>query len=264
MKRLFCLLLACLMLAGCSASVQELSQAFSDEPAATGPALPPNPYGPEDFSTEGDYLTCLSGDYMLGIDVSAWQGDIDWQQVQESGIEFVILRIGQRGAEQGLLMEDERVRQYYEGASAAGLKVGGYFFSQAVTAEEAAEEARFALDVVTGWNLEMPIVYDWEHYTDTGRTANMDARTLTDCTVAFCEEIRGAGYTPMVYFNKDQTKRLYMQELTDYQLWLAMYESDMTYPYQIHMWQYSHTGTVPGITGNVDMDLYFLYEQESS
>lgn len=268
MKKLICLILLCVVLAGCSASVREVTYSPPTEtqiPETTKPALISNPYGPEDFATEGDYLSCLAGAYMLGIDVSSWQGDIDWQQVKDAGVEFVILRLGQRGAEQGLLMEDNRVRQYYEGASAVGLKVGGYFFSQAITPEEAVEEAEFALEIVSGWDLEMPIVYDWEHYTDTGRTVNMDGRTLTDCTVAFCETIRQAGYRPMVYFNKEQSRNLSMQELTEYEWWLALYESDMNYPHKINMWQYSHTGAVPGITDNVDMNLYFIYtENEES
>lgn len=269
MKRIICLLFACLFLCGCSFTVRELSYELGqgsqrvdrEDQQITGPTLPENPYGPLDFGFEGDYLACFAGEAVLGIDVSYWQGEIDWQQVRDAGVEYVMLRIGQRGSEQGLIVEDQMARQYYQGASAVGLKIGGYFFSQAISVDEAVEEAEFVLEIIEGWELEMPVVYDWEHYSDTARTANMDPRTLTDCTIAFCDTVMAAGYTPMVYFNKQQARELvYLEELTDYKFWLAMYDTSMTYENRIDMWQYTCTGAVPGITGNVDLNLYFVYE----
>lgn len=228
--------------------------------AETLPPPPENPYGPMDFKYEGDYLTCIAGEAVLGIDVSTWQGEIDWQQVKDAGIEYAMIRVGYRSTDLGKLDTDGFAQINYEGASAAGVKVGAYFFSQAISAEEAAEEARYVLEIIKDWNVEMPIVYDWEYVDETARTAGLDARTLTDCTIAFCQTIEEAGYDSMIYFNEDQShKKMYLEELTDYGFWLAMYDQVMDYAYKIDMWQYSNTGSVPGIEGNVDMNLYFVY-----
>ncbi len=231
-------------------------------PSDPGPTVPPNPYGPEDFLLEDDYMTCLAGDYMAGIDVSFWQGDVDYQKVREAGFEFVMIRLGWRGSKDGLLSEDEMVRKNLERASKAGMKIGGYFFSQAITPEEAREEARFALEIAKDYDLQLPIVYDWEYLNEEARTAHVDKETLTDCTKAFCQVIEDAGYEPMIYFNPVQShKKMDLVELMDYKFWLAMYDSPMDYPYRVDMWQYSCTGTVPGISGAVDLNLYLLYPE---
>jgi len=233
----------------------------TNAPEVTFAPVPTNPYSPEDFTTNGEQLECIAGETEFGIDVSYWQGDIDWQQVKEAGVEFAMIRLGWRGSEQGLLAVDDYVRANYEGAKAAGIKVGGYFFSQSISPEEAVEEAEYVLELIDGWEMDMPIVYDWEYISADSRTGHVDARLLTDCTKAFCERIRQAGYEPMIYFNADQShKQMFLEELTQYPFWLAMYESEMDYPYKIDMWQYSCTGTIPGIEGNVDLNLYFKYE----
>lgn len=262
-------LLACcmaLLLCACGARMPEQPSTEATEDMLqtqepTWETVPPNPYTPEDFTTDGDYVNCITGPSRFGIDVSYWQGNIDWQQVKDAGVEFAMIRVGWRGSEQGLLDIDEYAQQNYEGARAAGIDVGCYFFSQSISPEEAVEEAEYVLSLIEGWQLDMPVVYDWEYISADSRTGNMDARLLTDCTKAFCERIRQAGYTPMIYFNADQShKQMYLEELTDYPFWLAMYESEMNYPYKIDMWQYSNTGSVPGIDGNVDLNLYFTYE----
>ena len=222
--------------------------------------IDPSPYTAEDFVYDGDNVTCLTVPTIKGIDVSYWQYDIDWQQVKDSGIDFVIIRLAWRGSTEGGLDVDSYAKTNYEGAKAAGLKVGGYFFSQAITPEEAVEEAEYLLEMTEGWEFDMPIVYDWEQ---TGnRTANMDPRTLTDCAKAFCSTIEDAGLDAMVYFSFMMAHYgIYLEELTDYGFWLAMYSSVMDFPYKVDMWQYTDSGTVPGIEGAVDLNILFEYEE---
>ena len=232
----------------------------------TEPTLPPpesNPYEPVDFETDEETgeITLTSGNSVKGIDVSVWQGEIDWTQVKESGVEFVIIRVGGRGLSEGGIYTDDNAQGYYEGATAAGLKVGAYFFSQSVTVEEAVEEAEFVLDAVKDWDVQMPLVYDWEYMGQDVRTANTDSRTLTDMAKAFCDTIEAAGYDSMIYFGRSQSMEMMnLEELTDYPFWLAMYSTIMDYPYKIDMWQYTDEGSVPGIEGNVDMNILFTYE----
>ena len=231
----------------------------------TGEKLPEpekNPYGRLDFQYEGRYLGCIKAGTMPGIDVSYYQGEIDWEQVKASGIEFAIIRLGYRGyGEEGKLVEDKMAFENLEGALEAGLKVGVYIFSQATSVEEALEEADFVLERIQDYEITMPVVYDWEYISAEARTANVDPRTLTDCYLAFCEKIQEAGYTPMAYFNSYQSRKMmYLTELEEYPFWLALYSDRMTYPYRIEMWQYTDSGRVPGIEGNVDINLMFTDE----
>ena len=227
------------------------------------PTLPPpeaNPYYIEDFKYEGEYLTCLAGDAVMGIDVSEFQTVTDWQAVKDAGVEFVILRAGARGyGAAGTMWKDEAADSHYEGAKSVGLKVGVYFFSQAVNTQEAVEEARLTLDIIKDWDLDLPVVFDWEYVSDEARTAHVYQLELTHITLAYCQTMRDAGYEPMVYFNTNQSfYLLQMERLTEYDFWLAMYSDHMDYPYAIEMWQYSSTGKVPGIEEPVDLNLMFL------
>ena len=222
-----------------------------------------NPYGPVDFMLDEktQEMTFLSGEGIKGIDVSSWQGNIDWQQVKDSGVEFVIIRVGGRGTTEGNIYPDEKCQSYYEGAKAVGLKVGAYFFSQSITEEEAIEEAEYVLDVVKDWDVEMPVVYDWEYIGDGARTDNMVAGLLTEMAKAYCDTVKNAGYEPMIYFGRSQSADLLiLPELEEYGFWLAMYNPIMDYPYKIDIWQYTETGSVPGISGNVDLNLWIQYD----
>ena len=230
---------------------------------ATGPQLVKNPYGPEDFALSGEYLTCLGGESALGVDVSYWQGQIDWQQVKAAGVEFAMLRLGWRGTSEGKLFTDDYVRQNYEKATQAGIRVGGYFFSQAISQEEAVEEARYVLDLTEGWDIQMPIVFDWEYMGDEARTANVGSQQIMAYTKAFCDEIAAAGHTPMIYFNPRMISNGFdLTQMTDYHFWLAMYDREMDFPYRVDMWQYTASGSVPGISGKVDLNLYFPREDK--
>ena len=230
-----------------------------DGPPSGAEFLEENPFGPEDFAlSEDGFLSCLAAESVLGIDVSAYQGEIDWSAVKNAGVEFVFIRVGGRGTTEGGLYTDDCAQRYYEGAKQAGLQVGAYFFSQAITPEEAAEEAQFTLEQIRGWTLELPVVYDWEWVSEDSRTANMDQATLTQCTKVFCQQIEDAGLEAAVYFNHSQgTQLLDLRELTDYSFWLARYETSPDFPCRVDYWQYSCTGTVPGIETDVDLNLFF-------
>ena len=229
------------------------------------PTIPPdaNPYNRYDFQyNRHNYLLLQNVTSMPGVDVSAHQGKIDWAAVKNSGIEFAIIRLGYRGYGSGKLVEDEYARKNLEEAKAAGLKIGAYFFSQALDIKETDEEIQFILNVLAAVDvdLDMPLVLDWEIPAEDARTKNMDARTLTDIQLHFCGQMKKMGYQPMVYFNWHQSENLYyLSELEDYPFWLALYQDRMTYPWKVEMWQWTSSGKVPGIAGNVDINVYMPY-----
>ena len=224
------------------------------------PTIPPesNPYGRLDFQYDRhNYLYCLRADSFEGVDVSAFQGDIDWKQVKKSGIDFAMIRLGYRGYGTGKLVEDDYAKENLEGAAEAGLAVGAYFFSQALNIKEVNEEIAYMMKILGDRKLDMPIILDWEIPTSDARTANMDARTLTDLQLHFCETMVEKGFVPMVYFNWYMSGRLlHLTELERYPFWLALYQDRMTYPYKVEMWQYTDSGKVPGINGPVDINVY--------
>lgn len=196
----------------------------------------------------------------VGIDVSEFQGDIDWQAVKNSGIEFAIIRMGYRGyGESGTLVVDPMFDVHIKGAIDAGLQVGVYFFSQAITAEEAREEADFVLKHIESYALTGPVVFDTEEIKyDTARTDNNTVKQFTDYCIIFCDEIKKAGYEPMIYANmKWMAFTLDLTRLTEYPFWYADYHETPQCPYDFEMWQYTETGTVPGVNGNVDINLWF-------
>lgn len=241
------------------------TQVPTEPPTEPEPTLPPpeaNPFDHLDFQYEGRYLKLRDGESVTGIDVSSWQKVIDWEQVKASGVEFAMIRLGYRGYEQGVLSMDKYAIANLDGALAAGLDVGIYFFSQALTPEEAEEEAYFVVEKLEPYQerITMPVVYDWEHVSDEdARSADMrDPDILTDCTLAFLQTVEAAGYRPMVYFNRTQSwKYLNLEELKDYEFWLAAYTQRMDFPYKIKMWQYTNKGKVPGIEGDCDINIYF-------
>lgn len=194
-----------------------------------------------------------------GIDVSVFQGDIDWNAVKNDGIDFVMLRVGYRGyGTKGIIGEDANFKKNYEGAKEAGLKVGAYFFSQALNEKEAAEEANFVLDTVKDYPLDYPIAFDWEFVrNDEARTNGMSSESITTCAKSFCEVIAQAGYTPLIYFNRETGYFSYDLTLVkDIGFWLAEYYDTPSFYYNYKMWQYSESGSVDGINGEVDMNIF--------
>ena len=230
--------------------------------------LPLNNYVQENFSLNNrDHMSyTVNGDTCsyFGIDVSSYQGDIDWQLVREDGVEFAFLRLGFRGyGEEGNIRLDEKFEANYDGAHNAGIDLGVYFYSQAISVEEAIEEAHFVLDKLNGRPLEYPIVFDWETvYTgseeDVPRTEDVMPHTLTLSAIAFCETIRDAGYEAMIYTNKRQAVLKYdMRQLANYPVWLAQYNTTLSYIYDFDIWQYG-VGTVDGIEGEVDFNIAII------
>lgn len=233
----------------------------------TGPYDPPETtgyYDPADFVLdENGFMTCLNADYATGIDVSSHQGGIDWQQVKDAGIEFVFIRVGRRGSTEGQIYEDELAQDYYDGAREAGLQIGAYFYSQAVSPKEAEEEAWFVLKQIADWKLELPVVYDWEWGGEDSRTTDLSKEVLTQCNRSFCEIIKNAGLQPMIYFNEHQgLEQMELEKLQEFPFWLAMYDSQMDFPYQVDYWQYTQEGTVAGIEGTVDLNIFLPFEED--
>lgn len=222
------------------------------------------PYDKNLFVLDGSTMYYNDANYStaLGIDVSAYQGNIDWQAVADAGIEFAFIRIGFRGyGAEGTLNPDQKFLQNLEGARAAGIKVGVYFFSQAVTVAEAEEEALFVLENLAGAALDYPVVFDWETISGAkARTDGMDGDVLTDCAIAFCETVAMGGYIPMIYYGLHLGYEMYdLNRLTAYDVWYPQYgvkKPGMYYDYRI--WQYTDRGTVPGIDTKVDMNLAFI------
>ena len=250
-----------------TAETEEIWEEEPTEEEDTSPAsvlhlLPENPYNKFDFQYDGWFLKSTATECLSGIDVSSYQGDIDWEQVAEAGVDFAIIRLGYRGYESGKLVEDKFARQNLEGAASAGIPLGVYFFSQALTMEEAREEAQFVLDMIDPYEIAMPVVFDWEHVNnESARTNGMDPYVATDCAKAFLEVIDEAGYWPMMYFNTFQARKLfYLDQLMEYDFWLALYSDRLTFPYKVDMWQYTCTGAIPGISGDVDVNVLFLHE----
>ena len=198
--------------------------------------------------------------YEVGVDVSEHQGEIDWQAVAEAGIDFAVIRIGGRLMQSGTIFEDKHFRANLEGAKAAGLKVGVYFFSQALNAQEGLQEAEFVLGLLDGVELDYPVVCDWEYLGgNTARTYGAEPAEITAGIDAFCARVEEAGYRGMLYFNAYCGYiKMDLRELTDYDFWYAQYSDVPSYRYHFQMWQYSSSGQVDGIDSDVDLNISFV------
>ena len=205
------------------------------------------------FAADGK-LTSSPG--VLGIDVSKWQGAIDWNAVKAAGVEFVIIRVGYRGSTAGALIDDSRFATNIQGAKAAGLKVGVYFVTQAINDVEAVYEASMVLDRIKGYSLDYPVFLDVE--ASGGRGDMIDKATRTAVVTAFCETIRNAGYTAGIYANKTWLgSKMDTSAFGNYVIWVAHYSSVCGYTGRYNVWQYTDKGTLPGISGSVDLNLWY-------
>lgn len=208
-----------------------------------------------------------------GIDVSKYQGQINWSQVKSDGIDFAFIKVAGRGYGTGKLYYDTYYKENLKNAALAGVNVGAYFFSQAISVQEAVEEASMMINALKGYNISYPVVFDWETSTDYRTNIGLSKATMTAIADTFCSMIEAAGYKAMVYANTYDFERFDASYLTaKYASWLARYPANynsngkryqagnalppLKYPYQI--WQYSSTGRVKGISGNVDMNVSFM------
>lgn len=208
------------------------------------------------FGSDGAIQTNVNGS-TFGIDVSKHNGKIDWNAVKSSGVDYVIIRCAYRGSSTGALITDPNFHTNIKGASAAGLKVGIYVFSQAINEVEAVKEASLAVSLAQGYNLTYPIFIDTE--ASGGRADKIDKATRTAVVNAFCQTVQSAGYKPGIYASKAWYEgKLNMGSLGGYKIWLAQYSAAPTYAGKYDMWQYSSKGTINGIKGNVDLNLSYL------
>ena len=234
-----------------------------------------NTFSQGDFDWNGDRLEYMGDEYdtRFGIDVSAYQNrategqTIDWNAVRNDGVEFAMVRIGLRGYSTGAINADAFYEQNIRGALEAGIETGVYFFAQAITVEEAIEEADFVISLLDSLDVEIngPVAYDWEMHDSTYRVYGTTPEMATACAVAFCERIAEAGYTPMVYAGQYVSYIKYDQgALAPYLSWYPEYKSDSSenlYPtlyYHMDYWQFSSSCSIDGISGNVDANIQFL------
>lgn len=221
-------------------------------------------YDPERFMLDDSGILTYHGEAgnvisQKGIDVSRYQLEIDWSKVAADDVDFAIIRVGFRGSSEGTLMLDTYFEANIEGALENGIDVGVYFFTQAINELEAIEEADFVLENIADYDLTYPVVIDVEAITTANpRTQNMTQEEWTNVTIAFCERIKEAGYTPMIYGNlRSFLLMLDLSRLEEYEKWFAFFRTPIYFPYEHSIWQYTEKGRVDGIEGDVDLNVGF-------
>ena len=222
--------------------------------------IPRSEYTQSGYYWQDGFLRYKDSSYTsaAGIDVSTYQGSIDWKKVKKAGVDFVMIRLGYSGSSNGSIQIDKRYKANLQGAEDAGIDVGVYFFSQAITTDEAIKEAKFVIRHIRGKGVNYPVVFDMEHM-DGDRISSLTDTERTRIADAFCTIINNNGYTPMVYGNQKWLLReVDLSYLTKYDTWLAHYSTTTAYPYAYKMWQYSNYGTVTGISGHVDLNIAYI------
>ena len=195
-----------------------------------------------------------------GVDVSSFQGDVNWEKVKNDGVEYAFIRLGYRGYESGKIVNDSKYEDNITGCNDVGLDCGVYFFTEALNESEGVEEAEFVLECLGEHHIELPIVLDVEQSANVNksRTKNLSAEDRTKAVIAFCERIKQAGYTPMIYGNlKSMLIMLDFEQLEEYDKWFAYFHYPLRFPYKHKIWQYTASGKVDGIKGDADLNLMF-------
>lgn len=209
--------------------------------------------------SENTKLQAASGNARVGIDVSKWNKEIDWEKVKDAGVEFAIIRCGYRGASTGALVLDPMYEQNIRGAIEAGIPVGVYFFTQAVDEVEAVEEASMVIRLIEDYDVDYPVFLDSESAGGEGRADGLEAGERTKIHKAFLDTIKAAGYETGIYGSRNWLNdRVDMEKLSDYRTWLAEYADIPSYEGYYHMWQYTSKGSVDGIETRVDLDLCYM------
>lgn len=218
-------------------------------------------YNENNFNKEEMFYSYEDENYTskIGIDVSEHNEIIDWKKVKESGVEFAFIRIGWRGYTEGNIYIDSNFYENYKNAKENDIKVGVYFFSQALNTKEAKEEADFVLETLSNLSLDLPIVYDFETIgKEEARTKNIDKETITDNALTFFNILENK-YDVMLYANNDLINNYYnMERLSDYKLWYAQYHKKPQSNYDFTIWQYSEDGIVDGINKKTDLNIMFI------
>jgi GH25 family lysozyme M1 (1,4-beta-N-acetylmuramidase) len=215
---------------------------------------------------QDDFVTSYTG-----IDVSRHNGTIDWAAVAADGIDFAMIRCAYRGYSEGEIKDDSKFTENIEGALAAGIPVGVYFYTQAITPEEAIEEAKYTLELIKNYEITYPVAFDVEITSAEGdgeppRQNGVSGILLTEITKAFCEEVRAAGYVPMIFTNLRMAYlKLDMRQLAEYDFWISEWRDekhDPTFYYDYQIWQYASDGEVAGIEGNTDLNICFAHYEK--
>lgn len=226
------------------------------------PNVPVLAYNKAAFVLKGGRMSYGEADFdcRFGIDVSYYQEEIDWKKVAADGVEFAMIRLGYRGWSDGVLYTDERFEENIEGAQSAGIDVGVYFFTQAVNEKEAIEEAEYVLSILERYELQMPIACDVEEIDgEDGRMDRLSASRRSRNVAVFCQTIQKAGYEPMIYCNMYyEAYKLDLELLSAFSIWYADYSRFPQTPYHFNIWQYTSSGKVDGIRGNVDMNIQMI------
>ena len=237
-----------------------INDGFDDIWITPYPNIPVNSLKPEDFLVSAGFPVYSGGDFdtKVGVDVSEHQWEVDWQAAAQV-IDFAYIRLGYRGYTEGGLFLDPWYEKNITGAAAAGLDTGVYFFSQATNVSEAIEEAKYVIEHLRGFRINMPVIFDWEHVEEEARTDGMSEQAMTECALAFCKTIENAGYDAGVYFNRKLGYHGFdLSRLADFSFWVSVPGEYPDYYYACEFWQCSFTASVPGISGEADLNMRFI------